>query len=197
MASESSTAEASTSPTASYTGLVYPNDPYLIFQPSYAYSLPIQILLLGIVCTLAGVLLTHLIFTAPYHWPQAKLNYSLQLSGVLSLLISTCLSMVVVLRSVHQTSRSWPYMLNYIGVQVPIEGWALHAIAWWYGLDAVTSGLAHVRTRASRSRLAVHPSPQLTHIQFLTLLYPSVLEQRLILSLLGAPLFDMRAPILY
>ena len=187
----------STLPSTTYTGPVYTEDPYLPYQPSYAYSLPIQILLLGTVCTLAGVLLTHLIFTAPYHWPRAKLNYSLQLSGVLSLLISTCLSIVVVLRSVHQTSRSWPYMLNYIGVQVPIDGWALHAIAWWYGLDAVTSGLAHVRTHLSRARFTAHPFPQLTHIQFLTLLYPSVLERRLILFLLGALLFDKRAPVLY
>jgi hypothetical protein len=152
------TSATSTTPSATYTGPVFPNDPYLVYQPSYAYSLPVQILLLGMVSTLAGVLLTHLIFTAPYHWPHAKLNYSLQLSGVLSLLVSTCLSLVVVLWNVHQTSRSWPYMLNYIGVQVPIDGWALHAIAWWYGLDAVTSGLAHVRTRV-RTLLTVHPFP--------------------------------------
>ena len=156
MESVSSAATTSPSPSATYNGPIFSEDPYLFFQPSYAYSLPIQILLLGIVCTLACVLLTHLIFTAPYHWPLSKINYSLQLSGVLSLLISTCLSIVVVLRNVHQTSRSWPYMLNYIGVQVPIDGWALHAIAWWYGLDAVTSGLAHVRTHISRSRFTVH-----------------------------------------
>ena len=147
MTSVSSPTTTSSIPAAAYTGPIYPNDPYLVYQPSYAYSLPVQILLLGAVCTLTGVLLTHLVFTAPYHWPLAKLNYSLQLSGVLSLLVSTCLSLVVVLQDVLQTSRSWPYMLNYIGVEVPIDGWALHAIAWWYGLDAVTSGLAHVRTR--------------------------------------------------
>lgn len=156
MTSVSLATATSAGPSATYTGPVFDSDPYLFYQPSYAYSLPVQILLLGIVCTLAGILLTHLIFTAPYHWPLAKFNYSLQLSGVLSLLVSTSLSLVVVLRDVHQTSRSWPYMLNYIGVEVPIDGWALHAIAWWYGLDAVTSGLAHVRTCLSRSQPIPH-----------------------------------------
>jgi hypothetical protein len=159
MTSISDATTTSVAPSATYTGPIFPNDPYLVYQPSYAYSLPIQILLLGMVNTLTGVLLIHLIFTAPYHWPHAKLNYSLQLSGVVSLLVSTCLSLVVVLRNVHQTSRSWPYMLDYIGVQVPIDGWAVHAIAWWYGLDAVTSGLAHVRARVSRSQLTVHLFP--------------------------------------
>lgn len=165
MTSVSSPTTTSSIPEAAYTGPIYPNDPYLVYQPSYAYSLPIQILLLGTVCTLTGVLLTHLIFTAPYHWPLAKLNYSLQLSGVLSLLVSTCLSLVVVLRNVHQTSRSWPYMLNYIGVEVPIDGWALHAIAWWYGLDAVTSGLAHVRTvfRSLNSLLTCFPRSRISN----------------------------------
>ena len=73
MASESPTAEASTTPTASYIDPIYPNDPYLIFQPSYAYSLPIQILLLGMVCTLAGVLLTHLICAVPLDSSEAQL----------------------------------------------------------------------------------------------------------------------------
>jgi hypothetical protein len=39
------------------------------------------------------------------------------------------------------------------------------------------------------SYVLVAPHSQITHIQFLTLLYPSALEARLIFSLLGAPTF--------
>ncbi len=40
-----------------------PNDPYLEFQPAFAYSLPIQILLTGITLTLLVILLIHLLCT--------------------------------------------------------------------------------------------------------------------------------------
>lgn len=127
------------------TSIVYDRDPYLDFQPAFAYSLPIQILLTGVILSLATVLLIHLIFTAPYHWTLAKLNYSLQLAGVLSLLLSLGVSLYVILNSVHQTSRGWPYMLNYVAVDVPLTTWTPHKLGWWYTLDAVTSGFVHVR----------------------------------------------------
>ncbi|KAJ7072763.1 hypothetical protein C8F01DRAFT_1105137 [Mycena amicta] len=125
----------------------YGEDPYLKYRPAFARSLPVQILLTGVVLTLVAVLFIHLIFTAQYHWPLAPVNYS----------------------------QHWPYMLSYVAVNVPpsdsdttTNGWSLAEKATWFVMNASTSGLI-----------------QITHIQFLTLLYPSRIEGRLIFALLG------------
>lgn len=134
-----------------------------------------QILLTGIVFTLVSVLLIHLILTAQYHWPLAPVNYVLQLSGVCSLLISLIATLHVVLSAAFSESEKWPYMLSYIAVNVPpldldanAQGWTITERATWLIMNASTSGLV-----------------QITHIHFLTLLYPSRLEGRLIFALLG------------
>ncbi|KAK0212435.1 hypothetical protein DFS33DRAFT_1281468 [Desarmillaria ectypa] len=156
-------------------------DPYLQYRPAYARSLPIQILLTGIVLTLVAVLFIHLIFTAQYHWPLAPVNYVLQMSGVTTLLISLIATLHVVLSATLEESQKWPYMLSYIAVNVPPMAmgettvWTTAELATWLIMNATTSGLI-----------------QITHIQFLTLLYPSRLEGRLIFSLL-IPLAVMAA----
>ncbi|KAF7351025.1 MFS domain-containing protein [Mycena sanguinolenta] len=151
----------------------YPEDPYLRYRPPFARSLPIQILLTGVVLTLVAVLFIHLIFTAQYHWPLAPINYVLQISGVSTLLISLVATLHVVLSATQKESGQWPYMLSYVAVNVPpldnsTNGWSLTQKATWLVMNASTSGLI-----------------QITHIQFLTLLYPSRLEARLIFALLG------------
>ncbi|KAF7315072.1 hypothetical protein MIND_00021400 [Mycena indigotica] len=153
----------------------YDQDPYLKYRPAFARSLPVQILLTGVVLTLVAVLLIHLIFTAQYHWPLAPVNYVLQLSGVSTLLISLVATLHVVLSATMNESQHWPYMLSYIAVNVPPSdsdternGWSLAEKATWFVMNASTSGLI-----------------QITHIQFLTLLYPSRIEGRLIFALLG------------
>ncbi|KAK0486233.1 hypothetical protein IW261DRAFT_1454446 [Armillaria novae-zelandiae] len=160
------------------------SDPYLHYRPAYARSLPIQILLTGIVLTLVAVLFIHLIFTAQYHWPLAPVNYVLQMSGVTTLLISLIATLHVVLSATLEESQKWPYMLSYIAVNVPpmdtttsgaTTVWTTAELATWLIMNATTSGLI-----------------QITHIQFLTLLYPSRLEGRLIFSLL-IPLAVMAA----
>ncbi|TFK44951.1 hypothetical protein BDQ12DRAFT_43257 [Crucibulum laeve] len=150
-------------------------DPYLKYRPQFARSLPVQILLTGVVLTLVSVLFIHLIFTAQYHWPLAPVNYVLQLSGVTTLLISLIATLHVVLSASFAESEKWPYMLSYIAVNVPpldleenTDGWSVAERATWLVMNASTSGLI-----------------QITHIQFLTLLYPSRLEGRLIFILLG------------
>ncbi|GLB37355.1 hypothetical protein LshimejAT787_0404060 [Lyophyllum shimeji] len=150
-------------------------DPYLQYRPPFARSLPVQILLTGVVLTLVAVLFIHLIFTAQYHWPLAPVNYVLQLSGVTSLLISLIATLQVVLAATFAESEKWPYMLSYIAVNVPpvdletdTDEWNIAERATWLVMNASTSGLI-----------------QITHIQFLTLLYPSRLEGRLIFALLG------------
>ncbi|KAJ6589953.1 hypothetical protein DFH09DRAFT_1359000 [Mycena vulgaris] len=152
---------------------VYAQDPYLKYRPPFARSLPVQILLTGIVLTLVAVLFIHLIFTAQYHWPLAPVNYVLQISGVSTLLISLVATLHVVLAAAMDESQHWPYMLSYIAVNVPpldtsTSGWSLAEKATWLVMNASTSGLI-----------------QITHIQFLTLLYPSRVEGRLIFALLG------------
>ncbi|KDR75626.1 hypothetical protein GALMADRAFT_23628, partial [Galerina marginata CBS 339.88] len=109
-------------------------------------------------------LFIHLMFTAQYHWPLAPVNYVLQLSGVTTLLISLIATIHVVLSAAFAESKKWPYMLSYIAVNVPpldIDndpvGWSIAERATWL----------------------------ITHIQFLTILYPSRLEGRLIFTLLG------------
>ncbi|KAG5645412.1 hypothetical protein DXG03_006236 [Asterophora parasitica] len=150
-------------------------DPYLEFRPPFAQSLPVQILLTGVVLTLVAVLFIHLIFTAQYHWPLAPVNYVLQLSGVTTLLISLIATLQVVLSATFSESERWPYMLSYIAVNVPpldidlgTDEWNIAERATWLVMNASTSGLI-----------------QITHIQFLTLLYPSRLEGRLIFTMLG------------
>ncbi|KAJ7747764.1 hypothetical protein B0H16DRAFT_1420917 [Mycena metata] len=151
----------------------YAEDPYLKFRPAFARSLPVQILLTGVVLTLVAVLFIHLVFTAQYHWPLAPVNYVLQISGVSTLLISLVATLRVVLSATQNESQHWPYMLSYIAVDVPpldnsTSGWSIAEKATWSIMTASTSGLI-----------------QITHIQFLTLLYPSRMEGRLIFALLG------------
>ncbi|KAG8740048.1 hypothetical protein FRC10_004806 [Ceratobasidium sp. 414] len=59
-------------------------------------------------------------------------------------------------------------MLDYVAVVIPGAEWTNTQEAWWLVMESTTSGLVHI-----------------THIQFLTLLYPSGIEARLIFLLLG------------
>jgi hypothetical protein len=163
----------------------YPYDPVLQYRPPFVQSLPVQILLTGIVLTLVAVLLLHLIFTAQYHWPLARTNYILQLTGVTTLLVSLIATIYVVFSTTIQQSQHWPYMLSYLAVEMPRtsfnattnstdptlayqHAWTLSETATWVVMNATTSVVV-----------------QITHVHFLTLLYPSNLEARLIFGLLG------------
>jgi len=109
-------------------------------------------MLTGVVLTLVAVLFIHLMFTAQYHWPLAPVNYVLQLSGVTTLLISLIATIHVVLSATSAESEKWPYMLNYIAVNIPPlefeEGspqWTIAEKATWLVMNASTSGLIQVR----------------------------------------------------
>ncbi|PIL33585.1 hypothetical protein GSI_04208 [Ganoderma sinense ZZ0214-1] len=98
------------------------------------------------------------------------------MSAVTTLLVSCIATLHVVLSSTVGQSMVWPYMLDYIAVDIPplddkddnTTDWAMGELAAWLLMNATTSGLI-----------------QITHIQFLTLLFPSGLERRLIYILLG------------
>lgn len=140
----------------------FSDDPYVRFRPAFARSLPVQILLTGIILTLVAVLFMHLMFTAQYHWPLAPVNYVLQLSGVTTLLISLIATIHVVLSATLAQSESWPYMLNYIAVNVPppLDHETTHSSEWttaeratWLVMNASTSGLIQVREYRASSFL--------------------------------------------
>lgn len=125
----------------------FPSDPILALRPSLAHSLPVQLLLTGIVLTLMSVLLLQLLFTAQYHCRLALVNFSLQISAVVTLLV-TCVSTVyVVMSTVDGQSQTWPYMLNYVAVNIPpeaSEGWSLAGRAAWLLMQATTGMLIQV-----------------------------------------------------
>ncbi|KZT01437.1 uncharacterized protein LAESUDRAFT_731137 [Laetiporus sulphureus 93-53] len=149
----------------------WPSDPILQFRPPFPRSLPVQILLTGIVLTLSSVLLIQLVFTAQYHWALAPVNFVLQISAVITLLVTSIVTINIVFTAVTEESRTWPYMLNYVAVDIPPSpdtNWPTANLAAWLLMTATTSVLI-----------------QITHIQFLTLLFPSKLERRLIYILLG------------
>ncbi|RSH82302.1 hypothetical protein EHS25_006012 [Saitozyma podzolica] len=150
------------------TGNVFDADPYLAYQPAFAYTLPIQLLVAGITVTLLCVLLIHLLFTTQYHYPLAPLNYILQLSSILVVLISMIIKIVVILNNSADNADVWPYDLDYVAVPIPPDSWSVGQDAAWFLLQALNNGLSNI-----------------THIQFLTLLYPSRVEARLIIFILG------------
>ena len=105
----------------------------------------------GIVLTLTSVLLIHLLFTSQYHLPLAPVNYALQISAVCTLLTSLIATLHVVLQEASLESRQWPYMLNYVAVDIPPlqekSGWTSGELAAWLLMNATTSALIQVRIR--------------------------------------------------
>ncbi|WVQ79711.1 hypothetical protein IAT38_001811 [Cryptococcus sp. DSM 104549] len=143
-------------------------DPYLQYQPAFSYTLPIQLLVNGITLTLLCVLLIHLLFTTQYHYPLAPLNYILQLLSILVVVISVIIKIVIILQYCSDSADTWPYSLDYVAVTIPPKSWSTGQNAAWFLLQALNNGLSNI-----------------THIQFLTLLYPSRTEARLIIFILG------------
>ncbi|WVQ95143.1 hypothetical protein IAU59_002237 [Kwoniella sp. CBS 9459] len=147
--------------------IMEPN-PYLQYQPAFAYTLPIQLLVNGITVTLLCVLLIHLLFTTQYHYPLAPLNYILQLLSILVVTISVIIKIVVILQHSAHSADVWPFDLDYVAVTIPPTSWGTGRCAAWFLLQALNNGLSNI-----------------THIQFLTMLYPSRIEARLIMFVLG------------
>ncbi|KDQ50911.1 hypothetical protein JAAARDRAFT_211476 [Jaapia argillacea MUCL 33604] len=157
---------------ANSSDVAYDYNPILAFRPPFARSLPVQILITGVIFTLVSVLLIQLIFTSQYHWALAPVNFVLQISAVATLLISQIAILHLIFTTTMKESQEWPFMLSYISVDIPplddTTGWTDAELGAWLVMNATTSGLI-----------------QITHIQFLTLLYPSHLEKYMILALLG------------
>jgi hypothetical protein len=89
-------------------------------------------------------------FTAKYHYSLAPVNYVLQLSGVITHLISLIATLHVVLHATLEESKEWPYMISYIAVNVPpsgndTAGWSAVQRALWLVMTASTMGLIQVQ----------------------------------------------------
>lgn len=146
------------------------NDPLLALMPDFAFSMPAQIVVDGINIALISVLIIHLLFTVQYHFPLSRKNFYLQLSSSLMLLISLSVTLHIILDLLKDDSQRYPFMFPYIGVQLPPgdDSWTKVQEVFFLLMRAITTALIHI-----------------THIQFLTLLFPSALEARLILWMLG------------
>ncbi|KAM0749168.1 hypothetical protein T439DRAFT_358284 [Meredithblackwellia eburnea MCA 4105] len=144
------------------------SDPYLDALPAFAYAMPIQVLVLGMTVTLLSVLLIHLLFTIRYHLPLSKINYCLQLTAVVVTLAKVVGELHILVTILNKQPLNWPYQFFYIEVELPPDSWGEGGVAAWLFFQALNTLVVHI-----------------THIQFLTLLFPSALEMRLILILLG------------
>lgn len=147
-----------------------PHDPLLAIMPDFAFSMPAQIIVGGVNLALTTMLTIQLIFTMQYHYPLSKRNYVLQSCSTLILLISLAVQLHSILSALEHQVHGWPYMFAYIAVQIPPQdgSWTVVEEAFFLFMRAVSTFFIH-----------------LTHIQFLTLLFPSALEARLILWMLG------------
>ncbi|CBQ67701.1 conserved hypothetical protein [Sporisorium reilianum SRZ2] len=173
--SSNTTATFSELPTAAITidGQPPPttsSDPLLALMPDFAFSMPAQIVVDGINIALISVLLIHLLFTVQYHFPLSRKNFYLQISSSLMLLISLSVTLHIILKRLEDESQRYPFMFPYIGIQLPPgdDSWTKLEEVFFLLMRAITTALIHI-----------------THIQFLTLLFPSALEARLILWMLG------------
>jgi len=134
-------------------------DPYLEYQPAFAYSLPIQLFVGGITLTLLAVLLMHLlckfddlhrvftelmVVTTQYHYPLAPLNYCLQLSSIVTVFLSVLVKIWFVLDYSAKSADKWPYDLDYIAVSIPPKSWTVAQDAAWFLLQALNIGLSNV-----------------------------------------------------
>ncbi|GAA5973971.1 hypothetical protein JCM21900_001004 [Sporobolomyces salmonicolor] len=158
-------AVAGNNDTASDAGL---EDPLRAALPNFTYAMPVQLLILGVTLSLLGMLLIHLLFTIRYHLPLSKANYCLQTWATVLSLVNISLQLRFVMVTLYDTGRHWPYMFDYIEITLPDDDWTNAQQGGWLCLQGLNSFIVHS-----------------THIQFLTMLFPSALEARLILGLLG------------
>ncbi|GAA5870213.1 hypothetical protein JCM16303_001928 [Sporobolomyces ruberrimus] len=143
-------------------------DPLLAALPNFVYAMPVQLVILGITLCLLGMLLIHLLFTIRYHLPLSKSNYALQTSATMLSLVNISIQLRLVMVNLYRNGRQWPFMFDYIEITLPDDDWTKAQRGGWLCMQGLNA-------------LVVHS----THIQFLTMLFPSTLEVNLILGLLG------------
>ncbi|GAA6004351.1 hypothetical protein JCM10207_000681 [Rhodosporidiobolus poonsookiae] len=147
---------------------IVPEDPLRAMLPEFTYAMPVQVVILGVTVALLGMLLVHLLFTIRYHAPLSKVNYCLQTVATVLSIANVGAQLHITMTTLISTGRQWPYMFDYIEVAIPKKSWSTPQRGAWFLLQGLNSAITHS-----------------THIQFLTMLFPSTLETRLIMGLLG------------
>jgi len=179
--------------------------------PNFVYAMPVQLVILGITMCLLGMLLIHLLFTIRYHLPLSKMNYALQVSfqrgshdkaftdvvlilqtgATMLSLANIAIQLRLVMVDLYNNGRQWPFMFDYselkdflcariesrsltlqlplVEISLPDDDWTKAQRGGWLCMQGLNALIVHS-----------------THIQFLTMLFPSSLEARLILGLLGS-----------
>lgn len=146
--------------------------------PGFALSYPVQAAVGGIVFAFITSLMFHILFTSAYHYPLNRVNFLLQVVSTLFMWIFLSATLAMTLQDLYNFAQSWPYMFPYLAFSIPHRrDWNAVQIAFWDILSAFASLSAHVRLNVYLY--------QITHIQFLTLLFPSRLEKLLIFWILG------------
>lgn len=130
----------------------YPSNPYLRYRPDFSRSLPTQILVTTVTLTLLGVLAVQLAFTAQYHWKLARTNFVLQAAALIALLAGSIASLMTIVDACIVQSKEWPYMLNYLAVDLPPltlqtlknGTWSRSSVIGWQLANALWSVLIQV-----------------------------------------------------
>ena len=143
--------------------------------PPFVFSVPVQTLGIGVVFAIATVMTVNLTFTAPYHYPLSKCNYILQLTAAFLFLITVATSLSIMVHTLATRAAQEPHLFPYLPETLPSRDWTLAQQVLFLLMQAVSVSMANVRVALT----------QFTHIQFLTLLFPSKLEMRLIVWLMS------------
>ncbi|WFD00998.1 hypothetical protein MYAM1_003758 [Malassezia yamatoensis] len=137
---------------------------------SFSQSVPVQTMSLGVLLAISMIILAQLLFTAPFHYPLSRSNFVLQVVASLLFLTLVTVSIGYILWDLKRYAMSVPHLFPYVSQAMPPKkhNWSSVQLGFFLLLLSSTVALSHA-----------------THIQFLTILYPSTLEVRLIIGLLA------------
>ncbi|WFD21171.1 hypothetical protein MCAP1_003432 [Malassezia caprae] len=137
--------------------------------PDFVLSYPVQVVSSGIAFAFSFSLLLHVVFTAAYHLPLNRTNFLLQLTSSALMLLAECTKIGITLSEMSHAGGTWPYMFPFVAPRLPRSSqWTMAQVVFYSLLEMVMLLFSHI-----------------THIQFLTLLFPSKLETRMIYWMLG------------
>ncbi|WFD45221.1 hypothetical protein MPSI1_003899 [Malassezia psittaci] len=120
---------------------------------------------LGVLLAISMIILAQLLFTAPYHYPLSRLNFVLQVIASLLFLTLVTVSIGYILWDLKRHAMSIPHLFPYVSQAIPPKehNWTRVQLGFFLLLLSLTVVSSH----------------------FLTILFPSTLEVRLIIGLLA------------
>lgn len=132
------------------TSAVLVSDIILSYRPSLSYSLPLQVLLFTIICTIILVLCVHLAFTSSTHWSLSPSSFSLQLSASVFFLSTHGAMLIMVLKIASRQTLKWPYMFSWVAVEIPPQippVWSRARVITWCVARTISSALVQVSVK--------------------------------------------------